>query len=1415
MLVVGLPALGMSGARGATVGAPATHSLAVGSHHASVVPHEVASRPLVPKPSAGLTGTFYQNTSVGTIPGSQDFCAYYYLTYGYCYGQVQDPSAVTLANGHIGLGYSVLTKYSTNNCTNASGNNAAAGNTTINVMWASSSNNGTTFSSGTPLGNVTCPWINNLEPSFAVGGQGVIYGTFVEANATVSQMTQYGYYDPINSYTTRTSDALGFVKSTNNGTSFANVTTLSIAGIGNIAKPVLASFGNTVYIAYDNISNGSTVPGTNSNGIAIEFIYSADGGATWHGPYNLPGLNATAFYNAMAPSIAVSSTGEVVVAYDTNFSCIAWCGAGYSTNGESIVISTSMTNGTSWVGPITVTKTDGVGVSGYFNSNYWIYLSNSLFEQTPQTTVAVDQSNGNIYVGWAGGGNRSLACTYTYCWQQEWWSTQVWAAGTSNGGATWSISMLSNPLDPSMNTYVEGNFNPGIGVAPSGDVYLTFTFQNSSYGSCGAASSYYNPAFSQWNTVSTNGAITWGDRVESTVQKNAYGYSNDEGHLATITFTQGTGNPVIAYSIATMWSYSTGFNFQYNQLVQVATLWSGPVVNFTGIESNVTGGASWGFAIDGNTFSTTATQESVLNVPAFTPIVVSPLPFGGSTGYGVIVQGVESGSQVPILTSNTTYWFNYSTFYGLSLTIDPINLNYFDIYYNNYTTGTNLYHYWNTYGGVTTQGGCAFLWYFPRGTHLVFQYGGSTAYYYPAQSINFWNGTGNGSFTGPGGVGDIWMWGQINETMWAQSYGVYNISVAPIGLPSTSMYNFTWDQTTYSTLAPGATIVPGVSSGPHWISNIHANSSTPGWEYFGRSDMGNPVAIPDQPNVNLSFALVDVAGPMGTVTFQANGLTAGSVWHLTFNGTEYGSNTPWINVTTHAGTFDLEAFPVTALNASVGYTPNAPNSLAVTPGSTYLINYTSAFSLNVLASSGGHLSPAAGQFWVAPGTTQTFQAIANTNFLFIGWTGTGLGSYTGTNNNATVTVNGPIEETANFQPLAPNRFNMTFVQSTIPVGTLWTVFLGGVGYSSTGANLTIPNVYSCTYSGALGRYTLFVPIAYVNASGGASLQRYAPSTYPGQVCGNTVQALSFTLQNYLTLSTTAGGTISATVGTATFTASTWVPWTSTVSLQATPNTGFTFLGWNGTGPGNYTGVQNPSPILSMGGPVTEIAAFAPIYTPPPMRYFVDFHVVLAFQSGTIWSLTFGGTTYSSSTSDLVVNNLLAGSYPLTVLGTQAPDGLTQYSPVGAPAHVVVAANITNEPLTYKSVFKVSINVVGLGVAKPSSGWYAPGSQLALNATPNGDWLFANWSGTGAGAYTGLDAQHQITVNGPITEVATFIPPAPAAKTITSSWTSTTLIGGLAVAGIAIGLIVGLVVARMRESGGSPPPSDAGSQGGGQ
>jgi hypothetical protein len=89
-------------------------------------------------------------------------------------------------------------------------------------------------------------------------------------------------------------------------------------------------------------------------------------------------------------------------------------------------------------------------------------------------------------------------------------------------------------------------------------------------------------------------------------------------------------------------------------------------------------------------------------------------------------------------------------------------------------------------------------------------------------------------------------------------------------------------------------------------------------------------------------------------------------------------------------------------------------SHSVSPGSntTYTVNFATQFFLTMTAGAGGTVTPASN--WFNSGQSVSITAFANGGFAFTGWTGTGAGSFTGSTNPASVTMNGPITEAASF-----------------------------------------------------------------------------------------------------------------------------------------------------------------------------------------------------------------------------------------------------------------------------------------------------------------------------------------------------------------------------------------------------------------
>src|SRR5438874_3797916 len=92
------------------------------------------------------------------------------------------------------------------------------------------------------------------------------------------------------------------------------------------------------------------------------------------------------------------------------------------------------------------------------------------------------------------------------------------------------------------------------------------------------------------------------------------------------------------------------------------------------------------------------------------------------------------------------------------------------------------------------------------------------------------------------------------------------------------------------------------------------------------------------------------------------------------------------------------------------------HTVAPTTNQTYTATFTTQYYLTMTHGTGGTVIPASG--WKNSGATVSITATPTNNnqvsYSFSGWTGSGSGSYSGTNNPASITMNGPITETATF-----------------------------------------------------------------------------------------------------------------------------------------------------------------------------------------------------------------------------------------------------------------------------------------------------------------------------------------------------------------------------------------------------------------
>ncbi|MDA4115300.1 MAG: hypothetical protein OK442_01940 [Thaumarchaeota archaeon] len=249
---------------------------------------------------------------------------------------------------------------------------------------------------------------------------------------------------------------------------------------------------------------------------------------------------------------------------------------------------------------------------------------------------------------------------------------------------------------------------------------------------------------------------------------------------------------------------------------------------------------------------------------------------------------------------------------------------------------------------------------------------------------------------------------------------------------------------------------------------------------------------------------------------------------------------------------------------------------------------------------------------------------------------------------------------------------------------------------------------------------------------------------------------------------------------------TLAPVTTTLALGTTPTVIFALVGSaisiDGTVPGAAgerwaTDAQNQT-IL------------APNSLPDPIEFYHQYDVSVSYSvvgGGTppqvpeFDSTAFGGPVVVSLMHDATTSWLDAGSsYSFTqflngstpterwmqsagVMASQADFG-TPFPSVSAPNQNITGeyvhqyyADLSANEASGGSITGDYSSTQGAGSISSGQGWLDAGLNLTLKPTPNRDWQFEDWTGSGAGAYNGTRPTINATVTGPLNESATFYP----------------------------------------------------------
>jgi hypothetical protein len=372
----------------------------------------------------------------------------------------------------------------------------------------------------------------------------------------------------------------------------------------------------------------------------------------------------------------------------------------------------------------------------------------------------------------------------------------------------------------------------------------------------------------------------------------------------------------------------------------------------------------------------------------------------------------------------------------------------------------------------------------------------------------------------------------------------------------------------------------------------------PNWPVGVVTSLGN-IFWEEQPVQGGTTQTVPPGQPV-YVTFTAQGLgsdASGTV--LTVDGSPYTySQLPktfqWVSGSTHSFSWSSlvsgssGARYVWASTSGLS-TKQSDNSFTVNANGYVIATYKTQYSLtmNVNPLGGGTTNPALGTYWYDSGSTVQILATASSGYVFSNWAGSGLGSYSGTANPSSVTVNGPITETANFAPLtATVTFTVSGLSSDAS-GTVLTVDSVGYSYSQLPKSFTwnIGSNHTFGWMDPVSSTVSGKQYVWVSTSGPSTAKSGSIIVPSG---GGSVSA-TYKTQYYLTMQAnpTYGGTVSPGSG--------WRDAGTQVQISATPASGYAFASWTGSGSGSYTGTANPA-TTTMNGPVTETANFIPWLT---------------------------------------------------------------------------------------------------------------------------------------------------------------------------------------------------------------------------
>ncbi len=421
---------------------------------------------------------------------------------------------------------------------------------------------------------------------------------------------------------------------------------------------------------------------------------------------------------------------------------------------------------------------------------------------------------------------------------------------------------------------------------------------------------------------------------------------------------------------------------------------------------------------------------------------------------------------------------------------------------------------------------------------------------------------------------------------------------------------------------------------------------------------------------------------------------------------------------------------------SASFTMTVPNSPF-----TETANYDVYLTMENNPSNGGSVSPSSG--WYSYGSQVTISESPNSGYSFTGWSGSGSGSYTGSDSSYTITMNNPITEEANY------GIKLTMSISDSNAGTISPN--PGSHIEPYGSQVTISESPNSGYS-------------FTGWSGsGSGSYTGSDSSYTITMNNPITEEANYDVCLTMSSSNSNAGSISPGSGTHCYSPG------QSVTLSESANLRYEFTGWSGSGSGSYSG-SDSSPTINMNSPITETANYKSIpncngYSYNNPNYNAQVTAGECYWTGgdltdwvsggnagyadiTLVGLSNGQTYFGQGTTGRCYTFIGIDNLPEQNYEVEFGEG----GGGGSCGNAAVKFN-TTAPLTVSSS--------GNGGTSPSGTTdYQDGSSQQISASANYGYHFTGWSCSninGSGCYSGSNNPAYPTMNGHIYETANFAP----------------------------------------------------------